>query len=112
MTKLRKIVAVWAAWKQGVESIIETGRRLIEMREQFKDERGKWSQLVGRDQWKNRGLLPFGNTHAQRLIGIAGNRRIVPHVARLPSDSYTLYQLTRLSGDCGRVTSYCPEPTA
>jgi N6-adenosine-specific RNA methylase IME4 len=86
-----------SAWRQGVESIIETGRRLIEIREQFKDDRGKWSQLVGRDQWKGRGLLPFGKTHAQRLIAIAGDERFVPHVGRLPSDSYTLHKLTQLS---------------
>ena len=36
---------VGAACRQGVEAIIETGRRLIEKREQFKDERGKWSMF-------------------------------------------------------------------
>lgn len=30
---------VSSAWRQGVESIIETGRRLIEIRERFKDDR-------------------------------------------------------------------------
>jgi N6-adenosine-specific RNA methylase IME4 len=90
---------IGAAWRQGVEAIIETGRRLIEVRKRFEDERGKWSQLVGRDQWEGRGLLPFGKTHSHRLIAIAEDKRIVPHVGRLPSDSYTLHKLTQLSDD-------------
>ena len=90
---------VASSWRQGVESIIETGRRLIEVRERFKDEPGKWSMLVGRYQWEGQGLLPFGKTHAQRLMAIGSDPRIVPHAGLLPSDSTTLYQLTRLSDD-------------
>jgi hypothetical protein len=69
------------------------------MRERFKDDRGKWSRLVGRDQWEGQGLLAFGKSHAQRLIAIAEDPRIVLHVGRLPSDSTTLYHLTRHSDE-------------
>ena len=89
---------IGTAWRQGVEAIIETGRRLIEKREQFRDERGKWSMLIGANQHE-KGLLPFGPTHAKRLIAIAKSERLGPHVDLLPSDSYTLHQLTRLSDD-------------
>jgi hypothetical protein len=80
---------IGTAWKQGVESIIETGRRLIEIRAQFKDERGKWSMLIGNNQHE-RGLLPFGATHSYRLIRVAeGEARLMPHVALMPTDSHS-----------------------
>lgn len=85
------------AWKQGIEGIIETGNRLIEKREQFKKERGKWSMLIGAHG--HTPILPFGKSHAYRLIAISESARLFPHVGTLPSDSYTLYQLTRLSDD-------------
>jgi hypothetical protein len=91
-----------AAWKQGVESIIETGLRLIEVRNKFFEEgdgRGKWSRLIGANQWKGQELLPFGKTHARRLVTIAEDQRLGPHVGLLPSDSYTLHKLTRLSDE-------------
>jgi N6-adenosine-specific RNA methylase IME4 len=88
---------IGASWRQGVESIIETGKRLIEKREQFKDKPGKWSLLLGRGD--EAPLLPFLKTHAYRLIAIAEDQRLVPHVGQLPSDSYTLHKLTRLSDD-------------
>lgn len=50
---------VSSAWRQGVESIIETGRRLIEIRERFKDDRGKWSRLIGDNEHKGHSILPF-----------------------------------------------------
>ena len=90
---------VGAAWRQGVEAIIETGRRLIEKREQFKDERGKWSMLIGANQHKGQGVLPFSDGHTYLLIKIAESERLSCHVKILPSDARTLYQLTRLSDD-------------
>jgi N6-adenosine-specific RNA methylase IME4 len=93
--------ATWieASWRQGIEAILETGRRLIEIRERFRNEPGKWSRLIGANQWDGKGLLSFGRTHARRLIAIADSDRLGPHVGLLPSDSFTLYELTRLSDD-------------
>ncbi len=39
---------IGAAWRAGVESIIETGRRLIETRKRFDNQRGKWSRQPAR----------------------------------------------------------------
>ena len=90
---------ICTSWRQGVEAIIETGRRLAEIKEKFKDARGKWSMLIGANSHE-RGLLPFGPTHAKRLVAIANSsERLGPHVDLLPSDSFTLHQLTRLSDD-------------
>jgi len=86
-------------WHKGIQSIFETGRRLIEIRDRFKDEPGKWSRLVGRDKWEGQGMLPFGRSQAHRLMTIAADPRLVPHVGRLPADSMTLYNLTRLPAD-------------
>lgn len=89
---------VAAAWRQGVEAIIETGRRLIEIRDRWDNQPGKWSRLIGNNQWAGQSLLPFQKSHASRLVAIAesAQERLIPHVGLLPSDSYTLYQLTRL----------------
>ena len=69
----------------------------MEMRQRFHNQPGKWSQLIGANQWDGKGLLPFGRTHVRRLIAIADSERLGPHVGLLPSDSFTLYELTRLS---------------
>ncbi len=86
---------IGASWRAGVESIIETGRRLIEVRGRWQNERGKWSRLIG--DHGHQATLPFGKTHAYRLIAISEDPRLLPHVGALPSDSYTLHELTRLS---------------
>src|SRR5262245_61881523 len=89
---------IGAAWRKGVENIIATGRLLITYRDRWiKEEPGKWSLLIGANQWKGQGLLPFSFRHAYRLISIAQDSRLLTHVSILPSDTYTLYQLTRLS---------------
>jgi N6-adenosine-specific RNA methylase IME4 len=89
---------VMESWRGGVVAIIETGRRLIETRHRWHNQPGKWSRLIGRNQWEGQGLLAFKKTHAHRLIEIADSaERLVPHVGLLPSDSFTLYQLTRLT---------------
>lgn len=90
---------VAASWRQGIESIIETGRRLIEIRDRWKHEPGKWSRLIGDNQWKGQSLLPFQKTHAQMLVRVAGDRWIPRHVGVLPSDSYTLGKLCSLSDE-------------
>jgi N6-adenosine-specific RNA methylase IME4 len=85
------------AHERSISAIIETGKRLIEVRDRFKNEPGKWSRLIGANQWDGKGLLPFGRTHVQRLIAIAANDRLCPHVGMLPPDSFTLHQLTKLA---------------
>ena len=50
--------------------------------------------------YKGKGQLPFVPQHTYRLIAIAEDReRLLTHELVMPSDSYTLYQLTRLSED-------------
>jgi N6-adenosine-specific RNA methylase IME4 len=91
---------IMAAWRGGIESLIETGRRLVEVRTRFDNQPGMWSRLIGAHQWDGRGLLPFGRTHTQRLVKIYEKRdRLCPHVGTLPSDSFTLYELTRLTDE-------------
>jgi N6-adenosine-specific RNA methylase IME4 len=88
------------SWRNGVENIIETGHRLIETRQRFHNQPGMWSRLIGANQWDGRGLLSFARTHAKRLIVIAeAIDRLGPHVGLLPSDIYTLFELSRLSNE-------------
>ncbi len=91
-------VATWAdqvmsVYREGVEAIIETGRRLLAAKADCSH--GEWQQLVGRNG--HQGVLPFKKSHAHRLMAVARDSRMVPHVGLLPSDSFTLYELTRLS---------------
>ena len=90
---------VTSAWKQGVESIIETGRRLDEIRDKFKSERGKWSMLIGHNQYKGQGVLPFGKSYVFMLNKIAQSEWVVQHAGLMPSDATTMYHLTRLSDE-------------
>ena len=84
---------VMSVYRKGVEAIIETGRLLLAARADCSH--GEWQQLVGRNG--HRGVLPFRKSHAHRLMVVARAARLVPHVGQLPCDSFTLYQLTRLS---------------
>src|SRR5439155_20404349 len=87
--------------RRGIEAIISTGKLLAEYKAKWiNDERGKWSRLIGANKkWQGKGLLPFGPTHVKRLIAIASDPRLGPHVDLLPSDSLTLHQLTRLTDE-------------
>lgn len=89
---------VSTAWRKTIEAIFETGRRLIEIRESWIDQPGKWSRLIGDHQWKGQGLLPFHFTWTYRLIAIAEDQRLLDSslADRLPSDVNALYRLTRL----------------
>ena len=93
----------WGPWRVAsqsrLEGIFETGRRLIEIRDRYKDDRGKWSQLIGDNQWTGQSLLPFEKSHTQRLVRIAGCGRLPPHAGVLPDDSTTLGKLVSLSDD-------------
>jgi len=88
---------VGESWRKGVESIIETGQRLLEIKEQFKDEQGKWSALLGRGG--NEPLLPFAKSQAYNLMKVANDERIVRHVGQMPPDSNALGKLAALSDD-------------
>ena len=82
-----------------LEGIFETGRRLIEIHEKYKNDRGKWSQLIGDNQWKGQSLLPFQKSHTKRLVRIAECGRLRPHAGVLPDDSTTLSKLVSLSDE-------------
>ena len=76
------------AWQNAVESIVETGRRLIEAK-----------QRVGHGWWLDTvALLPFSERTARALMQVAthpdlGNRQ---HAADLPASWYTLSVLAQL----------------
>jgi hypothetical protein len=76
------------AWQQAVESIVETGRRLIEVKERVRH--GNWLPAVE--------LMPFTERTAQRLMAIAKHPDISnpTHVSHLPASWGTLYALTPL----------------
>ena len=79
--------AIGAAWRRGVEAILETGALIFEARASLDDE--AWAELCVR--------LPFGPQHARRLVRIGASDRLRTHVCALPSDIHTLNQLASLS---------------
>lgn len=86
---------VHASWRQGIAAIIETGRRLIVIRQAYKDYSGRWSELIGVGE--KPGALPFGKSNVYRLIAIAENAdRLLAHSERMPIDSWLLYDIARL----------------
>ena len=76
------------AWQGAVESIVETGRRLIEAKERVGH--GNWLPTVE--------LLPFSDTTARRLIQIAEHPDLSnqAHGPDLPASWRTLYVLSQL----------------
>jgi Protein of unknown function (DUF3102) len=80
---------ITAAWQNTVHNIIETGRLLIEA----KDDIG-----YGGFQEMIRAELPFGPNTAQRLMQIAENPVLsnAAHVPILPASWGTLYELAKL----------------
>jgi len=81
-----------AAWQKGVESIIETGRLLIEAKAEL--EHGRFGKMIEME-------LSFGASTAQQLMAIASDNRLTKaeHVQYLPPSWGTLYQLTKLPDD-------------
>ena len=79
--------AIGAAWRRGVEAILETGRLMTQAREALGDD--DWAALLVN--------LPFGPRHAQRLVKIGSDPRLTTHVSALPSDIETLNRLASLS---------------
>jgi hypothetical protein len=76
------------AWQNAVESIVETGRRLIEAKQRVGH--GRWLDTVA--------LLPFAERQAQRLMAIASHPDLsnTSHATYLPLSSYTLSILAQL----------------
>jgi Protein of unknown function (DUF3102) len=76
------------AWQDAVESIIETGRRLIEAKQRVGH--GRWLDTVV--------LLPFGERTAQMLMRVAIHEDLVnpKHASYLPASWYTLSVLAQL----------------
>lgn len=91
------------SWRSAVESIIETGRRLVEAK-----------QRVGRGNWLDAvQLMPFGERTAQRLIEISRNPVLSnpTYTSHLPASWMTLATLAQLPAeevtaliDNGRIT--------
>jgi hypothetical protein len=81
---------ITAAWQKTVANIVETGRLLIEA----KDDIG----FGGFEEMIRSGELPFKRGTAYALIAIANDRILsdVQHVEQLPASWGTLYQLTTL----------------
>lgn len=82
------------AWQHAVESIVETGRRLIEAKEGVAE--GNWLRAVA--------LMPFGESAARKLMQIARHPDFQDqeHVTDLPASWGTLAvlaQLPRLGAD-------------
>lgn len=79
------------AWQRQVDSIIETGRLLIEAKR----------ELPGGFQAMIEEQLPFGARAAQMLMKIAGNPVLADaqYVSHLPPSWGTLYELTQLPQD-------------
>jgi Protein of unknown function (DUF3102) len=77
---------ITAAWQKTVANIVETGRLLIEA----KDDIG-----FGGFQEMIRAELPFGARTAQRLMEIAEDRVLsnATHASLLPASWMTLYEL-------------------
>ena len=80
------------AWNKQIPSIIETGRAVIDAREELEDE--SFKAMV-------QSKLPFVRQTAYKLINIAEHPIIssVAHVRHLPSSWGTLHELTKLPND-------------
>jgi hypothetical protein len=79
---------ITAAWRQAVESIVETGKLLIEAK--AKVDPGNWLKLAEE--------LPFGERTAQRLMEIARHPILSnpTHGSHLPPSWRTLYELSKI----------------
>lgn len=90
------------AWNQMLESIIRTGKILLEAKAALPH--GKWLALI-------REALPFKERTAQRLMAIAANDRLTnaAHGPHLPPSWRTLHELTRLTDqqfECALAEGY------
>jgi hypothetical protein len=81
-----------ACWRKGIESIIGTGRLLLEAKDSCSH--GDFEAMLRHD-------LAFQPRTAQRLMAIARDHRLTnpTHASLLPASWTTLYELTQLSDD-------------
>lgn len=93
---LQRTPEQWASyigesWQKAVTSIIETGRRLIEARNDPSMKHGDWEKFI-----ENK--LPFSKQIAFMLISVAEHPIVsnVKHVLLLPPSYSTLYELTKV----------------
>jgi hypothetical protein len=102
---------VTEAWQNAVDSIIETGRRLIEAKARVGH--GKWLDTVA--------LLPFGDRAAQMLMQVASHPDLANphHGAHLPAAWRTLAVLAQLPAgeihtriEAGEITPELDRATA
>jgi hypothetical protein len=87
--RAQHVALIGAAWRRGVEAILETGARLIAAKAELAH--GEFQRMV-------RTELPFGTRVAQTLMAIARHPVLsnVQFVAHLPASYGTLYELTQL----------------
>jgi hypothetical protein len=85
------VAKIVAAWQKTTESIIDTGRLLIEAK--AKIEHGEFEDMIDAQ-------LPFGPRAARMLMAIAANPVLSDrnHGSVLPPSWRTLYELSRLDG--------------
>jgi hypothetical protein len=90
--KNTRTVKEWRAyisepWQKAVESIVETGLRLIQAKENV--EHGEWLKIFEENK-------PFSVNTAQRLMIVAKNNILAnaAHAQHLPPSWYTLYELS------------------
>jgi hypothetical protein len=103
MARSNTVVVKWqdhaarinAAWQQGVASILETGRLLIEAKAALEPD--SYEAMEARK-------LNFGPATARKLMLIAGNKVICSHANKLPASWDTLYTLTTLDKKLGEGT--------
>ena len=90
-TRQHHVELIAAAWRKGVDSIIETGQRLIDAKNDPNIAHGEFLAMIESD-------LPFGARTAQRLMAIASHPVIskATHASYLPPSWMTLYELTKL----------------
>ena len=79
--------AIGAAWRRGVEAILETGRLMADARAALGDD--DWAALLVN--------LPFGPRYARMLVRIGADLRLATYRMRVPADTHTLYRLTTLT---------------
>ena len=77
------------SWRQSVEGIFETGRRVQRALDELPH--GEKDTL-----WQR---LPFGQNTGHRLANIADNQRLLAYTPNLPASWMTLYELTLLEDD-------------
>jgi hypothetical protein len=92
LTRTEHAERIASAWRDSVQSNIETGRRLIQAKADLKH--GVFMLMVEDD-------LPFEPRTGRMLMAVAGSPRITNrnHGSVLPASWRTLYELTKLSDD-------------